>query len=145
MQTPEAMLNVVKTKGRPLSSFHKGDIIQVNNKMVKGYSYRLDVEPGTEFDLDFQPYLDPGEILAMGAFEGKYLNDCITEFPAEWYLHALALGTLSPQKPNVDLNFFKIKSRLSLQEWEEYGWVPPREGRRRHHDSMGRDLSLIHI
>ena len=140
MTTTEQMMHDVKTKGRHLGSFHKGETIEVNNKMKKGYRYVLQEEPGTNFDPRFKPFLDPGEILALGAFEGKYLNDCITEFPAEWYLRALALGKLSPQKPDVSLNLFQIKSRLSLKEWEENGWVPPYYGKRRHHDSMGRDI-----
>ncbi len=140
MATPEQMLRDVQGKGRSLSSFHKGDTVEVNNKMRRGYKYVLEEEPGTNFDPSFKPFLNPGEILALGAFEGKYMNDCITEFPAEWYLRALALGKLSPQKPDVDLNLFQIKSRLSLRQWEENGWVPPYYGKRRHHDSMGRDI-----
>ena len=140
MATASQMLELVQEKGRPLDSFHKGDIIHVNNKMRKGYSYTLDEEPGTNFDPDFKPVLTPGEILALGAFEGKYLNDCISEFPAEWYIRALALGKLSPEKPDVSLNYFQIKSRLPLSEWVTYGWVPPRGGRRRHMDKMGRDI-----
>lgn len=138
MASKDAMLSLVKTQGRPLDSFHKGQTIHVHNKMKKGYSYVLEEEPGT--NLAFKPALTPGEILALGAFEGKYLNDCISEFPAEWYLKALALGKLSPEKPDVSLNYFQIKSRLSLQEWETNGWIPPKPGKRRHHDSMGRDI-----
>ena len=140
MATPEQMLRDVQGKGRSLTSFHKGDTIEVNNKMRRGYKYVLEEEPGTNFDPSFKPFLNPGEILALGAFEGKYMNDCITEFPAEWYLRALALGKLSPQKPDVSLNLFQIKSRLSLKQWETNGWVPPYYGKRRHHDSMGRDI-----
>ena len=140
MLTVEAMLQEVNTKGRPLSSFHKGDTIEVNNKMRKGYKYVLEEEPGTNFAADFKPFLNPGEILALGAFEGKYLNDCIGEFPAEWYLRALALGKLSPEKPDVTLNYFQIKSRLPLSQWETSGWLPPYHQKKRHSDSMGRDI-----
>jgi hypothetical protein len=140
MSTVAQMLQEVQSKGRPLASFHKGMTIQVNNKMRKGYSYVLEEQPGTNFAPEFKPYLDPGEVLALGAFEGKYMNDCISEFPAEWYIRALALGKLSPEKPDVSLNYFQIKSRLPLSEWETYGWVPPRGGRRRHIDKMGREI-----
>lgn len=37
-------------------------------------------------------------------------------------------GKLSPEGANPDLNCFGVKSRLSLQEWQEYGWVPNLEG-----------------
>jgi hypothetical protein len=140
MATPEQMLEQLKQEGKPLASFAKGQTIHVSNKMRKGYSYVLEEAPGTNFAPDFKPALDPGEILALGSFEGKYLNDCIGEFPAEWYLRALALGKLSPQGPDVSLNLFQIKSRLPLSQWEQNGWVPPYHGKRRHKDSMGRDI-----
>lgn len=140
MTSATRMLEEIKTVGRPLSSFHKGDTVHVNNKMRKGYSYVLEEEPGTNFSNDFKPYLTPGEILALGAFEGKYLNDCISEFPAEWYLRALALGKLSPEKPDVSLNYFQIKSRLPLSEWQKQGWVPPAPHHRRGKNVLGRDI-----
>jgi hypothetical protein len=105
------MLEALTKKGKPLASFKKGDTIRVSNKMVKGYSYQLEEEPGQNFASDFRPYSDPGEILAMGAFEGKYLNDCITEFPAEWYLKALTLDKLRPDGADVSVNCFGVKSR----------------------------------
>ena len=120
------MLKEVKEKGRPLASFQLGDIIHVSNKMRKNYSYVLHANPGQ--DMAFQPYADPDEILYMGAFEGKYLNDCIEEFPAEWFLKAIALGKLSPQGADVSINAFQIHSRLPLSEWRKAGWVPREQG-----------------
>ena len=128
LHTVDDMYKLLKQKGRPLSSFTKGETITAWNKMQKGYSYVLSEEPGTEFAADFKPYADPGEILAMGAFEGKYLNDCILEFPAEWFLHAAALGKLHPEGANISANYFKILSRLPLQEWHKYGWIPSSAG-----------------
>ena len=60
MATPEKMLEILKRKGKPLASFHKGDTIHVHNKMVKGYSYKLEEEPGT--NMEFNPYATPGEM-----------------------------------------------------------------------------------
>ena len=117
----EGMLKVLSKHGRPLKSFKKGDVIHVSNTMSKGYSYLLEESPGV---LDFKPYLTPGEILALGAFGGKYLNDCLLEFPAEWFWNAALLGKLSPQGTDISLNYFQIDSRLSLSEWQTYGWVP---------------------
>lgn len=128
----DKMLEELKTKGRPLSSFHKGDTIQVSNKMVKDYNYTLQEEPGTNFAADFKPYSSPGDILALGAFDGKYLNDCYLEFPAEWFINAAALGKLCPEGPNISINLFQIRSRLTLTEWQKKGWAPPPPGTRRH-------------
>jgi len=123
----DKMLDELKTRGRPLSAFHKGDTIHVKN-----YSYTLEEEPGTNFAADFKPALTPGEILALGAFEGKYLNDCYMEFPAEWFINAAALGKLHPEGPDITANLFQIKSRLGLSVWQTKGWVPPAPGKRRH-------------
>ena len=67
LKSVEDMFEVLKTKGRPLHSFHKGDTIKVWNRMEKDYSYVLTEEPGTNFAPGFEPYLTPGEILALGA------------------------------------------------------------------------------
>ena len=124
INTPEKMVSFLEKYGRPLKSFHKGDTIQVRNKMEKNYSYRLEESPGTNFDSTFQPYFTPAQMLRLGVFEGKYLNDCLTEFPAEWFLDAIALDKLRPQGADTGVNLFQIKSRLPLQEWHKKGWIP---------------------
>lgn len=124
LKGPETMLAVLKSKGRPLSSFQKGDTIRVWNKMEKNYSYTLSEAPGTGMDPSFKPWATPGEMLALGVFEGKYLNDCLLEFPAEWFLHALALDKLRPTDPSVEVNALQADSRLPLGEWKRKGWVP---------------------
>jgi hypothetical protein len=122
IQTQNDMMTLLLSKGNPLDSFYQGQTIYVWNKMRKGYSYELTEAPG--INLAFTPYASPGEILAAGAFEGKYLNDCLLEFPAEWFLNAIALGKLSPEKPSIEVNQFQILSRLPLSEWRTSGWVP---------------------
>ncbi len=118
------MLTFLEKQGRPQSSFKKGDTIHVHNKMEKSYSYTLTENPGENFSPEFQPYFTPAQMLRLGVFGGKYLNDCLTEFPAEWFLDALALGKLSPQGSNTELNLFQIDSRLPLYEWRKKGWIP---------------------
>jgi len=39
-------------------------------------------------------------------------------FPSEWY----AKGKFS-KSPNPTINLFRIKSRLSFQEWQKRGWI----------------------
>jgi len=120
--TTEKMLEILKKKGKPFSSFHKGDTIHVHNKMQKGYSYTLEEEPG--MNLGFKPYATPEEMLCMGVFEGKYLNDCLEEYPQEWFVKAIALGKLSPQGADPSVNALSVKSRQPLKIWRENGWVP---------------------
>lgn len=124
LKTPDDMLAVLKEKGRPLSSFRQGDTITVWNRMEKNYSYQLSEAPGSGFDPAFNPWADPGEMLSLGVFSGKYLNDCLLEFPAEWFLRAIALDKLRPSDPTVEVNGLQADSRLSLSEWKKKAWVP---------------------
>lgn len=124
IKTQDDMLDILRSKGRALASFKKGDTIKVWNKMEKGYTYTLDAPPGQDFDPGFKPWADPGEMLALGVFEGKYLNDCLLEFPAEWFLRAIGLDKLRPGGGDVGVNALQADSRLPLSEWRRKGWVP---------------------
>lgn len=104
----------------PLSWFVAGRKIIVADKM-QTYTYTLSVKAGTK--LEFSPEISPGRALRMGIFEGKYLNDCTGEFPREWYERAKRAGKLSPEAANPEINAFKVKSRLSLQEWRKRKWI----------------------
>ncbi len=94
-------------------------MIHVIDKMQSGYRYELDAPIGKRFHRDFKPELTPPEMLKMGIFEGKYMNDCKNEFPPEWFEGA----PLSPKKSDPYLNYFKVKSRQSLQVWKAKGWI----------------------
>ncbi len=87
--------------------------------MQQGYAYELSEPMGQNFTPEFRPELSPQQILEYGAFEGKYMTDCQAEFPREWFIKA----KLSPQHPDHKQNCFKLKSRLSLQEWQRRGWI----------------------
>ena len=93
-------------------------MINVNDKMQTGYSYDLVAPIGAEFDVGFTPFYAPKEMLKMGVFEGKYMNDCVNEFPADWFV-----GAKLSDKPDESVNYFGIKSRQPLRIWRDKGWV----------------------
>lgn len=93
--------------------------ILVNNKMQKNYVYQLTEFVGKNFDPRFRPDLTPKEMLELGVFGGKYLNDCKKEYPRDWFLKA----KLSPFFYNKELNFFKVRASQPLAVWKEKGWI----------------------
>jgi hypothetical protein len=107
---------------KPLSWYKPGKVVEAHDKM-QNYKYVLTAAPGKNFDPLFRPQVSPGKMLKLGVFEGKYLNDCMGEFPREWYKSALTAGKLSPEAPDDRVNLFKIKSRQSLRQWRANGWI----------------------
>lgn len=99
-------------------SYRPGATIKVSDKMQQDYEYRLSAPAGQNFAPGFRPHFSPKEMLALGVFEGKYMNDCRDEFPADWF----AKAKLSDM-PDPSLNYFGIKSRQSLREWQRKGWI----------------------
>lgn len=95
-----------------------GDTIYVHDKMQKGYSYQLVAPMGDCFYSRFVPHHTPKEMLEMGVFEGKYINDCQDEFPLDWFDFA----RISDQ-PDIEMNYFGIKSRQPLNVWQQNGWI----------------------
>jgi hypothetical protein len=69
------------------SQYYIGQIITVNDKMQRDYSYELTAKIGSaasDFNQhNFSPSFTPAEMLKLGVFEGCYLNDCQEEFPEE--------------------------------------------------------------
>ncbi|WP_083096989.1 hypothetical protein [Pseudophaeobacter leonis] len=92
--------------------------IKVSDRMQRDYSYHLDAPMGEDFAEGFTPFYTPAEMLALGVFEGKYLNDCRDEFPSDWFETA----KLS-QRANAEVNYFGIKSRQPLSHWQQKGWI----------------------
>lgn len=95
-----------------------GDRIDVNDKMQRDYAYTLDAPVGQNFDAGFEPHFSPKQMLALGCFEGKYLNDCRDEFPRDWFTNARLSDFPDPR-----MNYFGIKSRKPLSYWREKGWI----------------------
>jgi hypothetical protein len=52
-----------------------GRIVIVNDRMQKGYRYRLTAPTGRNFDPGFKPDLSPQKMLRLGVFCGKYMTD----------------------------------------------------------------------
>ncbi|WP_313516397.1 hypothetical protein [Sphingobacterium sp.] len=103
-------------------------LIHVHDSMQKDYSYELTEPMGKNFDQEFQPQLSPQEMLELGVFNGKYLNDCRSEFPKEWFEYAkLYKGKNKVGDPS--LNFFKVKASQPLSEWQRKGWIHPQDPR----------------
>lgn len=123
LATPEG-LKALLPYAHPQSWYRPGRVVSVSDRMQTRYRYSISAWPGRGFAPGFRPQLSPAQILEMGVFEGKYLNDCVLEFPREWYANALRAGKLSPGTPDPTLNAFGVKSRLSLPRWRLNGWLP---------------------
>ena len=93
--------------------------IIVSDLMQQGYEYELSEPMGKNFHPDFKPELTPKEILAMGAFGGKYMTDCKKEFPKDWYEKA----KLNPNFHDASINYFKVNASKPLWYWREKGWI----------------------
>jgi hypothetical protein len=102
-----------------------GRIVVVNDKMQRGYRYRLSAPSGRQFHPGFTPELTPKEMLELGVFCGKYLTDCRKEFPASWFAHA----KLSPKRRDCGLNYFGVDASQPLSVWRKKGWIHPDDPR----------------
>ena len=95
-----------------------GRNVNAKDKM-QTYTYTLTYKAGTNmknggldkdgkkirYD-DFEPYYSPQQMLTMGVFEGKYLNDCENELPLEWYIAARKKNKLRPKKADSICELF---------------------------------------
>ncbi len=93
--------------------------IIVNDIMQKKYEYYLTEPIGKNFDPEFKPELTPKEMLELGIFGGKYLNDCQEEFPKNWFKNA----KISKGKSDPKLNYFEIEASKPLSYWIEKDWI----------------------
>ena len=99
--------------------------VRVNDKFQKNYVYTL-VEPaGKNFDKEFKPQLTPKQMLSLGVFGGKYMNDCQKEFPKEWFTKA----KISPSHKDISLNYFSVDASQPLSVWQKKGWIHPQDPR----------------
>jgi len=98
--------------------------ILISDTMQQGFYY-LTEAMGKNFDPEFKPELTPKEMLELGVFGGKYITDCIQEFPDDWFENA----KLSPQKKDISLNLFEVDASLPLSHWQRKGWIHPEDPR----------------
>ena len=122
-----------------LSKFKKGCIIRVRDR-IQDYEYKLECTPArTVADLQttytlkngelrsFCPSMLPSDILACGVFSGRYLNDCMNEFPREWFEAAINNKVLDPfvkgKASRPEYNCYNVHSSQSRRLWIQNGWM----------------------
>ena len=99
--------------------------VVVNDSMQKGYAYWRTEPIGRNFAPGFAPEVTPPQMLKLGVFGGKYMNDCRDEFPARWFTGA----RLSPERRDPKLNCFGVNASQSLAEWRRKGWIHKQDPR----------------
>ena len=72
----------------------------------------------------FEPMFTPKEMLEKGIFGGTYFAELIDhkDFPEEWFEN-IDESFYKTEKYLTKVNFFKIKSGQSQEEWEAKGWM----------------------
>lgn len=100
-------------------------LVVVNDKMQQGYEYALTKREGKDFHPEFRPELTPKEMLELGVFGGKYMTDCASEFPSEWFEQA----RLCSERHDPALNFFGVNASKPLSYWREKNWIAPEDPR----------------
>ena len=102
-----------------------GPVVVVYNNLMSTGRYIRTMPMGCLKDHpEFQPFYSPQTMLEMGVFEGKYLNSCQDEYPADWFKSAKLCAT-----PNPAINFFGVKSRLATSWWKEKDLIHPQDPR----------------
>ena len=76
------------------------------------------------FNKIFKPDLTPKQMLNYGVFGGSYLCNTIHEYPKYWFTKAKLSKIF-----DVNLNYFQIRSGLSLKKWRQRGWIMEEDSR----------------
>lgn len=80
----------------------------------------MSVKNADTWDPEFFPCYTPEEMLKMGVFEGKYINN-IKGIPAAWKKIPKVLGP--DDEPDEKINHYGVKSRQPLSTWKKNGWI----------------------
>jgi hypothetical protein len=99
--------------------------VTVNDLMQRGYEYTVTEPTARNFHRDFRPELSPKEMLKAGVFGGKYMTDCTSEFPDDWFDRA----KLCHERHDPHLNCFGVNASQSLAEWRKKGWIDAEDPR----------------
>ena len=73
-----------------------------------------------DWQIDFGPSYTPKEMLELGVFEGKYVNN-MKGIPADWKKNDKVLGP--DDEPDPSVNKYGVKSRQPLSVWKKNGWI----------------------
>ena len=93
--------------------------VEVHDLMQSNYVYFCTEPIGKNLDPEFQPELTPKEMLELGVFGGKYMTDCVHEFPAAWFRRA----KLCAERHDPKLNYFGVNASVPLSAWRKKGWI----------------------
>ena len=96
----------------------KKQIVVERDLMQMGYVYFLTEQAGKNFHSEFRPQLSPKQMLELGVFGGKYMSDCTSEFPEDWFEKA----RLCSEIHDPALNYFGVNASQTLSEWLRKGW-----------------------
>jgi len=102
--------------------------ITIHDKMQQGYTYEYAAPMGKHFDPRFKPELSPKQMLRMGIFGGRYMRDCMDEFPKDWLAHAKMMQNLQPGH-DKKVNYFGVEASQPLRVWQQKGWIHPQDPR----------------
>ena len=97
----------------------KKQIVIERDLMQMGYVYFLTEQAGKNFHSEFRPQLSPKQMLELGVFGGKYMSDCTSEFPVDWFEKA----RLCSEIHDPALNYFGVNASQTLAEWRSKGWI----------------------
>lgn len=141
--------------------------VRVNNKMQKGYTYKLVKPRGDLSDLiGFEPELSPLEMISYGIMGGKYFSDVVFDFEYPKEIRDLIKEKSAgiPSVPKRELNYFGVLVDDNRSKWVRSNLIFPEDprgwiewylrtwlGRRSSHDKvmvnrwilMKRRLSLL--
>ena len=99
-------------RGRPVR-------VVVRDRMQRGYVYARTEPMGRNFSPEFEPELTPKQLLKLGVFGGRYMTDCVAEFPEDWFRFA----KLCPERHDPALNYFGVNASQPLSVWRRKGWI----------------------